>query len=165
MLLKSVKYHNFRPFIGDQRIDLTATSENPDANVIVVLGDNTFGKSTFVLSFIWCLYGESRFSRPNDILNKKIELALPKDSKTKGVAYVEVEFEDDGKDYTMRRTQEFTRNEKGVLKASDSVAELTYVTAGGETMKIGPFQNDINLAIKEILPLDLSSFFFSDHNV
>jgi DNA sulfur modification protein DndD len=70
MLLKKIKYHNFRPFIGDQEIVLTPDNES-GKNVIVVLGNNTFGKSTFVLSFIWCLYGESRFSRKDDILKLK----------------------------------------------------------------------------------------------
>lgn len=75
MLLKKIKYHNFRPFIGDQEIVLTPDNES-GKNVIVVLGNNTFGKSTFVLSFIWCLYGESRFSRKDDILNKKVEAEM-----------------------------------------------------------------------------------------
>ena len=70
MLLKKVKYHNFRPFIGNQEIEF---AQDPGKNVTVILGQNTFGKSTFVLSFIWCLYGESRFDHSNDILNKKVE--------------------------------------------------------------------------------------------
>ena len=73
MLLKSVKYHNFRSFIGEQQIEFAFPSNTHDENVTVILGDNTFGKSTIVLSFVWCLYGESRFNRPNDILNKKVE--------------------------------------------------------------------------------------------
>ena len=73
MLLRKVTYHNFRPFIGKQEILLLPKDSRPDANVTVILGDNTFGKSTFVLSFIWCLYGESRFARKEDILNKKVE--------------------------------------------------------------------------------------------
>ncbi len=71
MLLKSISYKDFRPFKGNQYIDLTPKDDNKDATVTVIIGNNTYGKSTFVLSFIWCLYGESRFNRPNDILNKK----------------------------------------------------------------------------------------------
>ena len=52
MLLRKVTYKNFRPFIGQQEILLLPKDNRPDANVIVVLGDNTFGKSTFVLSFL-----------------------------------------------------------------------------------------------------------------
>jgi DNA repair exonuclease SbcCD ATPase subunit len=73
MLLKRIKYHNFRPFIGDQEIVFSQEPGENGKNVTVILGQNTFGKSTFVLSFIWCLYGDSRFDKPHDILNKKIE--------------------------------------------------------------------------------------------
>ena len=56
MLLKTIKYHNFRPFIGDQKIELMDENYSENSKVIVILCENTFGKSTFVLSFIWCLY-------------------------------------------------------------------------------------------------------------
>lgn len=158
MLLKSIKYHNFRPFIGDQEIKLLPENGNRESNVTIILGNNTYGKSTFVLSFIWCLYGESRFTRANDILNKKIENSMK--INTKETAYVEVEFEDDKKQYTMRRTQEFFKNERGQLKASDSEASLIYMTENGEPKPVGKYQNEIALAIRSILPLDLSSFFF-----
>ncbi len=157
MLLKSISYQDFRPFKGNQTIDLTSKSKDDNNTVTVIIGNNTYGKSTFVLSFIWCLYGESRFNRPNDILNKKVEMALEKDESA--VAWVEVVFEDGGKEYTMRRTQEFRKTEKS-LRASDSVASLVYTGSDGQTHKVGPMQHDINLAIKSILPQDLSSFFF-----
>ena len=48
MILKKIKFHNFRPFIGDQTIDLS--SEDKEKNVTVILGSNTFGKTTYVLS-------------------------------------------------------------------------------------------------------------------
>lgn len=158
MLLKSIKYHNFRPFIGDQEVDLSI--EDKMKNVVVILGDNTFGKSTFVLSFIWCLYGESRFNRPDDILNSKVEDSMPADGKTTEKASVEVVFEDDNKIYTMCRTQEFVKTAKGKLSSTKNEAVLTYVDESGETRKIGPYQSDINNAIRAILPVDLSSFFF-----
>lgn len=157
MLLKSITYHDFRPFKGNQTIDLTPKQGDEGSNVTVIIGDNTYGKSTFVLSFIWCLYGESRFTRPNDILNKKVENELNCGEQAK--ASVKVEFEDAGKKYTMLRKQVFLKSEKG-LKANESEAILTYIDRDGETRKVGPYQNDINLAIKAILPFDLSSFFF-----
>ena len=117
MLLKSISYKDFRPFKGNQTIDLMPGSDNKDATVTVIIGNNTYGKSTFVLSFIWCLYGESRFNRPNDILNKKVEKELNKDETAS--ASVEVVFEDGGREYTMKRTQEFRKTEK-TLKAAES---------------------------------------------
>lgn len=157
MLLKKIKYHNFRPFIGDQEIVLTPDNDE-GKNVIVILGNNTFGKSTFVLSFIWCLYGESRFSRKDDILNKKVEAQMK--SGQQEYAMVEVEFEDDNKCYTMTRTQQFTKGQNGYLNFDKSFAKLTYVTEKGETKSLGSSQAMINEVISAILPKDLSSFFF-----
>ena len=157
MLLKSVSYKDFRPFKGHQTIDLTPKDENQDATVTVIIGNNTYGKSTFVLSFIWCLYGESRFNRPNDILNKKVEKQLAVGETSD--AWVEVVFEDGGREYTMKRTQEFKKTEKG-LKVSESEASLVYIDENGLTQKVGPMQHDVNMTIKSILPQDLSSFFF-----
>lgn len=157
MLLKKIKYHNFRPFIGDQEIELTPDGD-AGKNVIVVLGNNTFGKSTFVLSFIWCLYGESRFSRKDDILNKKVEAQMKFGQQE--YAMVEVVFEDDNKCYTMTRTQQFTKGQNGYLNADKSYAKLTYVTEKGETKSLGSSQATINEVISAILPNELSSFFF-----
>lgn len=156
MLLKSVRYKDFRPFKGNQFIDFSP-KDNKDATVTVIIGDNTFGKSTIVLSFIWCLYGESKFTRPKDILNKKVENSLKIDETAS--AWVEVVFEDGGKEYTMRREQQFKKTLKG-LRAAESEATLLYIDENGQTQKVGPSQHDINLTIKSILPQDLSSFFF-----
>ena len=157
MLLRKVKYHNFRPFIGDQEVVLTP-DEEAGKNVIVLLGDNTFGKSTFVLSFIWCLYGESRFARKDDILNKKVEAQMKFGQQE--TASVEVEFEDDRKLYTMTRTQLFTKGHNGALNSDKSIAKLSYITETGETKSAGTSQAIINEVISAILPHDLSSFFF-----
>ena len=158
MLLKRVKYHNFRPFIGNQEIKFTQESGKNGQNVTVILGQNTFGKSTFVLSFIWCLYGESRFDHPNDILNKKVEKKMSFGQQE--TAWVEVEFEDGDCVYTVRRTQLFTMGQKGHLNTNDTEVSMSYVTSKGETKNLGKFQHEVNDAIRAILPVDLSSFFF-----
>ena len=157
MLLKSITYHNFRPFKGTQKIDLTTKGSGKE-NVVVLLGDNTFGKSTFVLSFIWCLYGESRFTKADSILNMKVEDEMP--LKSTETASVEIEFEDDNKNYTMVRTQKFYKMENGRLEAGETAVTLSYQTEDGETKRIGPQPSQISLAIKSRLPPDLSSFFF-----
>ena len=158
MLLKKIRYCNFRPFKGQQEINFISGSSENDANVTVILGENTFGKSTFVLSFIWCLYGESRFDQPNDILNKKIEASMSFGQQER--AWVEIDFEDDGLSYRMKRTQLFTMGKNGKLNSNDTEAILTYVTPNGETKTLEKYQNEVNDAIRGILPKDLASFFF-----
>ena len=75
-------------------------------------------------------------------------------------AWVEVEFEDGDCVYTVRRTQLFTMGQKGHLNASDTEVSMSYVTSKGETKNLGKFQHEVNDAIRAILPVDLSSFFF-----
>lgn len=166
MLLKKIRYNNFRPFLGRQEVDFNPNNENRDANVIVLLGENTFGKSTFVLSFIWCLYGESRFDNSDEILNKKIEEKMSFGQQE--TAWVELEFEDGGMTYCLKRSQLFTKGQNGKLLSNNPEAILNVVTSDGETVRPGRdgkssaslSQGEINEIIKTILPLDLSAFFF-----
>lgn len=154
MLLKRIKYHNFRPFIGDQEILLDVV--DADKNVVVLLGDNTHGKSTFVLSFVWCLYGESRFNEKDSILNERIARELITGGTD--TAFVEIEFEDDNTQYIIRRTQKFEKLSNGKLKNGTDEAEMAYTDINGVTRSIP--KSDIPSIIRTILPLDLSSYFF-----
>lgn len=154
MLLKRIKYHNFRPFIGDQEILLDVVDE--DKNVVVLLGDNTHGKSTFVLSFVWCLYGESRFNEKDSILNERIARELsPGETDT---AFVEIEFEDYNTQYIIRRTQKFEKLSNGKLKNGTDEAEMAYTDKDGVTRRVQ--KSDISSIVRTILPMDLSSYFF-----
>lgn len=70
MIIKSIKFENFRPFYGIQKMDFTCED---DKNVVVVLAQNACGKTTLILSFIWCLYGKSKFENKDEILNRHVE--------------------------------------------------------------------------------------------
>ena len=48
MIIKSIKFENFRPFYGIQKMDFTCED---DKNVVVVLAQNACGKTTLILSF------------------------------------------------------------------------------------------------------------------
>ena len=102
MFLRKIKFYNFRPFKGEQEVSFLNDSGDDNKTVTVLLGDNTYGKTTFVLAFIWCLYGESRFTMSQDILNKKVAMALPDTPGMTATAKVEIEFEDSGVIYTMK---------------------------------------------------------------
>ena len=72
MLIKSITLHNFRQFKGKQKLEFSSDS---DKNVTVLLGDNTFGKTTILQSFNWCLYGVADFpkdSNPEFLLNLEV---------------------------------------------------------------------------------------------
>lgn len=132
VLLKSIEFNDFRPFKGKQRINFECSD---DKNVIVILGNNTHGKSTIILSFLWCFYGESKFERPLDILNQTVEEHMkPGDRKT---ASVKVELEHEGIDYIISRYQSFAMTYNGTLSPNESVMKMTYTDENGETKPCG----------------------------
>ena len=53
MLIKSLKMQNFRQFKGITAVDFSC---DPEQNVTIILGDNTFGKTTLLQAFNWCFY-------------------------------------------------------------------------------------------------------------
>lgn len=56
MFIKEIELNNFRIYKGVNRISLTPKE---DKNVIIVSGQNGFGKTTFLMSLVWCLYGKN----------------------------------------------------------------------------------------------------------
>jgi len=56
MYIKEIELNNFRIYKGVNKINL---SPEKDKNVIVVSGKNGFGKTTFLMSLVWCLYGKN----------------------------------------------------------------------------------------------------------
>lgn len=56
MQIKDLTLYNFRIYKGANIIDL---STKKDKNIIVISGKNGFGKTTFLMSLVWCLYGKN----------------------------------------------------------------------------------------------------------
>ena len=55
MIIKSITLNNFRLYEGMNTIDFMLSS---DQNITLISGENGFGKTTFLHSLIWCLYGK-----------------------------------------------------------------------------------------------------------
>jgi len=154
MLLKSIKYKNFRPFLGEQYVNLSGI--NKEKNVVVLLGDNTAGKTTFILSFVWCLYGESKFNKHESILNEKVVNTMTEGSIEE--AFVEVEFYDDNKLYIVKRMQKF-KKQAGELVAGQQEMSMVYTDENGKSIAVNDSEYQKNI-IRAILPYELSSYFF-----
>ena len=56
MQIKELSLYNFRIYKGANVIDL---STKEDKNIIVISGKNGYGKTTFLMSLVWCLYGQN----------------------------------------------------------------------------------------------------------
>jgi len=68
MTIKEIELYNFRIYKGENCIDLTSTGKK---NIFVISGRNGFGKTTFLMSMVWCLYGKS-MQEVDDLYKKEI---------------------------------------------------------------------------------------------
>lgn len=159
MLLKKLRMINFRQYKGEQVIEF---STDPNKNVTVFLGKNTGGKSTFVQAFNWVLYNEATFqnrkAKNRDLLNNDIMHEMRKDDTAQ--VLVELTLEHKGVEYQVTRAQEFVSKMSGSATC-DSESKLTvmYKQPDGQFRRSEiRFQEKIN----EILPQDLSDYFFFD---
>ncbi|MFN8279007.1 MAG: DNA sulfur modification protein DndD [Saprospiraceae bacterium] len=69
MTIKEIELYNFRIYKGENKIDLTSEGKR---NIFIVSGRNGFGKTTFLMSMVWCLYGRN-MQEVDDLYKKEIE--------------------------------------------------------------------------------------------
>ena len=69
MTIREIELNNFRIYKGRNKIELF-----PDGNknLIIVSGNNGFGKTTFLMSLVWCLYGKN-MGKVDELYRKEID--------------------------------------------------------------------------------------------
>lgn len=158
MLIKSITLNNFRQFKGRQTLEF---SIEPEKNVTVLLGDNTFGKTTILQAFNWCLYGTADFpkdSNPEFLLN--LETANEQSGVQQKIEVsVELVLEHKSSEYIILRKQVYI--DRGYNNWSPLNSKLSIsIKDQGITKQVreGEERNVINA----ILPQSLSGYFFFD---
>lgn len=69
MIIKEIELYNFRIYKDSNIINLTKEGEK---NIFIISGRNGFGKTTFLMSMVWCLYGR-QMQEVDDIYKKEID--------------------------------------------------------------------------------------------
>ncbi len=54
MFIESIILHNYRAYKGHNKVSFRPASKN----IFLIAGNNGFGKTTFLTSLVWCLYGK-----------------------------------------------------------------------------------------------------------
>ena len=172
MFIKEIELDNFRIYKGYNRVELLPDG---DRNIIVVSGKNGFGKTTFLMSLVWCLYGH-QMSKVDELYNKEIKdkgnyrkyignslnRLAEADGKTKfsvSVTFTDVQIPD------------ITCNEVTISRSFDTKTstkdELTILIDGQQNQVIQDLSQDNQdggeIFIRDfILPLEIAKFFFFD---
>ena len=156
MLIKALKMENFRQFRGITNVEFSC---DPERNVTIILGDNTFGKTTLLQAFNWCFYGKVNFDQnPDFLLN--YELAGEMRNGEQQRVEVEIIVLHDGMEYVITRTQRYTCVNGNVRGESVPNVKVSYKQEDGQTESVKATQ--VENVINNILPEDLSTYFFFD---
>lgn len=153
--MKSLYMKDFRQFKGVTRVEFAC---DPTSNVTIILGDNTFGKTTLLQAFNWCFYGKINFDQnPDKLLNYEIEYEMTEGEQR--TVEVEITIIHGDTEYIVSRTQTFTCH-GNVVKGGLPIAKVSYRGKDGQTESVKSSQ--VGNVINNILPEDLSTYFFFD---
>ena len=156
MLIKSLKMQNFRQFKGITEVDFPAT---PEQNVTIILGDNTFGKTTLLQAFNWCFYETVNFEdNPDFLLNFEVSKEMNNgDSETVAVEICVIY---NNTEYVISRSQIYTCANDKVTGAKKVQIKVSYKQEDGQMESVRA--TEVQKVIENILPQDLSTYFFFD---
>ncbi len=155
MLLKSLLIKDFRQFKGRQQISF---STDNDRNVTIIMGDNGTGKTSLAQVFTWCLYGETSFD-DKILLCKATSASMLTNTEEKVRA--ELTLEHNGTEYTIISEQKYRKDSSGTIRASGQRSfDIAFKKPDGTRDYVK--QLDTEIRMKEILPKELSKYFFFD---
>ena len=155
MLIQSLRLENFRQFKGATTIEFSC---EPERNVTIILGDNTFGKTTLLQAFNWCLYGKAVFDEPNFLLNK--DIAFDMINGEVQTVRVEINLINEKTEYIISRSQRYTCINGQVKPEIVPKAKVSYKEPDGQMQAVKALE--VDGIINKILPSDLSTYFFFD---
>ena len=146
MLIKTLRMENFRQFRGTTKVDFSC---DPEKNVTIILGDNTFGKTTLLQAFNWCFYNKVNFDQhPDFLLN--YELSEEMRNGEQQIVEVEITVLHDGTEYVITRTQRYTCANGNVRGESVPNIKVSYKQEDGQTESVKAAQ--VDNVINNILP-------------
>lgn len=152
MLLESIKLHNFRQY-KDTSLDFAQDIQGK--NVTIIIGENGSGKTTFLQSFFWCLYGTTNF-KDQLVLNK--DEAYDMTPETPREVSVELKLKHGDNEYKITRKQKFRKDNSNNVKADgNSVCEIVKKDSTGNDLFIEATKREAT--INSILRNELARYF------
>lgn len=177
MKFKSITLHNFMRYKGDNTLLFSTDSQK---NVTVVLGDNTFGKTTLAQAFRWGLYetfNETNYTKKKDIVLLNNEIIADMDMSSIEDVYVEIIIQNEDDEWKFVRKASFNRkssrtNELQVKQIGD--VQLTMqirhdgkwgniIDNNGNNVDAKKYKKGcVQETIENMFPSNLSNYFFFD---
>jgi DNA sulfur modification protein DndD len=166
MNIKEIELYNFRIYKGLNKIELSSDANH---NIFIISGRNGFGKTTFLMSLVWCLYGRN-MQEVDDLYKKEIadqggynkyissslnRLARIEDDYN---FHVSITFSDINITEVPCQNIVITRSYNAKTSLADDVEVLIDGYPSELAKEVGP-----ELFIREfIMPIEIAKFFFFD---
>ena len=153
MRIKSLELLNFRQFYGEQKINF---SQDNNANVTIIHGENGSGKTALLNAFKWAFYGTTDFeTKGSNLISERCLVEASKGDELK--TSIVVEFSHEGRDYLASRV-EFFKKQDGLdyKNIGKSKLDLSWIGEDGAYKKSPNPTTHIN----QILPSRMHPYFF-----
>ena len=170
MKFRRITLTNFMRYKGVNTIEFSCDDEK---NVTVVMGDNTFGKTTLAQAFRWGLYGEiidTRYGKSKDIILLNKDVVSEMYGHNEECVSVEIEVEEGKRIFQFKREAAFIRNYPNVT--TRKIKEDLWMRIKNEDGRWGDWENNVsankkrdncvNEQISMMFPKELSNYFFFD---
>jgi len=157
MILKKIEVNNFGPFYGTHVWDVETEEDKP---LILIRAYNDVAKSTILKIFNFCLYGLNN-KRRQMVINRKAAM------EDDGESSVLFSYTHEGDDWEIKRSLKFSKVDKYLDPPDISLHRYT-ISQDGKII-CDPngtpgilYDNDFKDKINEIIPQEISQFFFFD---
>ena len=172
MRIDNITLHNFRQYYGSNFVDLTTTEES---NIILIGGKNGYGKTNFLLSLVWCLYGEdiskidenfkkeinkdgnyAKFLKGtlNETAQKSGDHLFSVEMTISGVELPEIQDVDSNKQYSCKVKREYN--------ATTSIDSFDITVIGITKDILNSTDDKINFVNDYLIPIEAAKFVFFD---
>jgi len=152
--LHYLRLENFRQYRGEQEL---AFATDKSQNITLIWGANGSGKTTLLNAFTWVLYGTFSQDFENQDMLYNLDAWSKLASGERLTVSVELEFENAGQIFTVRRESRFAKGADGYAACVlNGEVSLTFRDETGRSQKSGNPSDHI----RQILPERLHTFFF-----
>lgn len=170
MEINKVVFNNFRPYYGNNEINL---SVNPEQNVVLVGGRNGQGKTSFLVGLVWGIYGnlisgidnvfrkEIRHNYPRFLMESLNRAALEQNIQKFSIT---VEFDNVELSETFKSNDQ-KKSKVTLIRSYDlqkAVEDFDILIDGEQNQLIADSETKMSFVNDYLIPLEAAKFIFFD---
>jgi DNA sulfur modification protein DndD len=171
MKFSNIEINNFRQYYNSVNVDL---GTNDEKNIVIIGGRNGYGKTNFLLSIVWCLFGDKisqideNFKKEiqkeknySSFMQQSINWIAKKENKTRFSVSIKIS------DIELPELRTFNSNTDSILiKRTFDVASmnenLSIIDVASNREIFDDESDKINFINDYIIPIDAAKFVFFD---